>query len=786
MSWRSIAEISEGTNYSNAATLAVSKTDAQLNALKTFLAETEETAATDPNLTKMRSDVEALYNDTLETLDQISADDLKGAGNFYAVGALAQISSGLDLTIDIPDSTSGGGTVANFYRSANIQNSEEALAIEDPGERAAYVEMRREKWANNDNLESMRDAGYAGNAFALATLDAAKAQNDPNYTPNPERNFEGIAGMSEEAHKMMRVQPGGKAATDPIDLEANMLYRTLDAYRYADIEENPGILLSPEMQSHVQETNLNVIARAMNGEYGDEIRIMGLIEDGTSRVGVSEIDPSDAMRALSFRSGITFNPLEGWLQIEGGQIKNDAQLPGEGHIKEFMIGDYRAEQEQHPEMMGKLTDLVENSNGQRISTEEIYTALGRDSAGPDFTKPTPRVMANIERDINGIEERIALMEELVANPQGKNFQDVLAEQDTSIEWLMLELKADMAKNWYDAGLDSDTYKRLYEEGNFDQRMEVLLGVPLDQSQKMTLADSPLLLAMEKNFHAFHPAKENTEEIPDIRDGSSQLGAALAARGGAVIIDNHSQAEPLQFLYDSLPEIASGGSTVVLLENASSFIPQGLVDLTQTHDPIRKFYETGDASHLEKFKNSLTVDLLEKQEKGPLNEQEQAQLAELQERDALFIKVIKEGYTEHGIKFQYFGGGLEGDFADEFGHEARMVTTNSGWDEKINAAGAGYDNVIVFAGGGHFVENIITNNGTTLNLGRMGLDESLGYPTFSLANPGGLLRGLGDYNLAPTQDSGRWVPTGDPLASETQPVTQDRSSDVSVTPVAPNQ
>lgn len=109
MSWQSITEITEGSQYADAADKVVNRIESQLSALETFLVETEELAATDPNLAKMRADVEALYNDTVSTLEGISQEDLEGAGNFYAVGALSQISTGLQLTIDIPDPRVGGG-----------------------------------------------------------------------------------------------------------------------------------------------------------------------------------------------------------------------------------------------------------------------------------------------------------------------------------------------------------------------------------------------------------------------------------------------------------------------------------------------------------------------------------------------------------------------------------------------------------------------------------------------------------------------------------------------------
>lgn len=812
MSWRSIAEITEGTASATAAQTVVSRLDSQLTALETFLAETEEVAATDPNLAKMRADVEASYNDTVATLDQISREDLEGAGNFYAVGALSQISTALNLTIDIPDPKQGGGTVANFYRSAEVQNSEEALAIEDEAERAAYVQDRRERWADSEVLQSYLDVSPASNAFALATLDAARAQNDPTYTPNPERSFDGIAAMGEEAHKMMRVNLFGEAATDPIDIEANMLYRTIEAYRFSDVSDNPGELMSPEMQEDLQEINMNVMARALNGEYGDEIRITGEIENRNQPKNVEDIDPREAMRAFSNRTGTTFNPFNGIFarDVQGG-IKSGFALPQDDHIGEFIMGDFRQEQGEYPDRLARISELVENADGQRIPIEDIYAAMDRDPAGPNLNEPTPRTMSRIEGDIGRIEERISMLEQLVADPQAQNIQDVLEEHDTSIESLMLGIKRDMERGGrYDAGLDADTYNRLYEEGNFDARMEALLGVPLEQSRNMTLDGSPLLQAMEQNFHTFHPPNPNAAEVPEMRDGTSQLGAALSERGGAVILDEHSQAEPLQFMYDSLPEIASHGSTIVLIENAGDFVPGGgLVDLSQTHDPIKRFYETGDPSHLDQHGNQILVrlserqeitSLLDKQEAGlseaeqerlsqlqtryrtqdpevtRLSPEEETRLAELQDRQELFKNMIVEGYEEHGIQFQFFGGRQEGDFSDEFGMAARIVTTNIGWDQKFENASEGYDNVIIFGGGAHFVEGVVPG----FNVGQTGLDESLGYPTFSLSNPDGLLRGQGDYNLAPTED-GRWVPTGDPLAVENEPAV----SEPSVTPSAPN-
>jgi len=334
---------------------------------------------------------------------------------------------------------------------------------------------------------------------------------------------------------------------------------------------------------------------------------------------------------------------------------------------------------------------------------------------------------------------------------------------------------------------------MYEESNFDGRVEALLGVPLDKSRSMTYEGSPLLQAFEINFHTFHPPKLNASEVPSVRDGTSQLGAALSERGGAVIIDDHYESEPMQFMYDSLAEIASHGPVTILLENSGGFRPEGgLIDLTRTYDPLEIFYETGDPSALDQYASFRLVELserneitqlLDRQESG-LSEEDQARLSllqkryptsnpedtrlspdeetkltELEDRQALFKKMIVEGYNEHGIQFQFFGGKQEENFDKEFGFEARMVTTNIGWDQKFENASEGYDNVVIFGGGAHFVEGL-----GGVDHGKMGLDENRGYPKFSLANPGGLLRGQGDYNLAPTE-SGRWVQTSDPLAVE---------------------
>ena len=198
-----------------------------------------------------------------------------------------------------------------------------------------------------------------------------------------------------------------------------------------------------------------------------------------------------------------------------------------------------------------------------------------------------------------------------------------------------------------------------------------------------------------------------------------------------------------------------------------------------NDPIEEFYESGDPAVLEGLKNGYALRLERIAEIRDLTPEEQSTLDELHVRDELERKLIEEAYTQHGIEFQFFGGGIEGRFADEFGMDARLIASNFGWDEQIRAAGRGVDNVIVWGGGAHFVDDLVGDRGD------MVLDESLGYPTFSLANPGALLRDAGDYNLAPSE-GGRWVPNTDPAAVETSAPTPDVSPDNVEPDVAPAQ
>ena len=210
-----------------------------------------------------------------------------------------------------------------------------------------------------------------------------------------------------------------------------------------------------------------------------------------------------------------------------------------------------------PEYLARIRELVAESGGEMIPTARLYEAMGKDPAGPDYSKPPARTLSRIENDISRLEERISMLEEVVADPDGKNFQDVLAERDISgasyLESLLLGLKTDIGENPYGAGLPGETYRDMYEAGNFEQRLEAVMGVPMDQSKSMTFENSPLLQALNTNFQTFHPA-ENNSDVPAMRDGASQLGEALGARGGAVILDNHSQAEPVQFMLDSLPRL----------------------------------------------------------------------------------------------------------------------------------------------------------------------------------------------------------------------------------------
>ena len=309
MSWKSIKESTEGSSYATAASRLVTRLDGQLAALEQFLAETEDVAATDPSLADMRSKIEAVYQEVQDTLDYIGQQDLAAVGDFYAVGALAEVSNGLDVIIDPKDLTGNINAVADFYRALDVPNSEDALAIEDPAERDAFIADRRARWSSG-RIEESIDASQMLNAFAEASLEFRKAQIDPSYTADPDRSFDSLAGMNDEARKVMTMSiygDGQGMAHDAVDYEALLVYEGMQAIRYTDIEENPGSLMDEEMQARVQEINMNVLARALSGEYGDTIRIQGFRDD---KFDVTSIKPRTAIASFFNHSTVTFNPID--------------------------------------------------------------------------------------------------------------------------------------------------------------------------------------------------------------------------------------------------------------------------------------------------------------------------------------------------------------------------------------------------------------------------------------------------------------------------------------------
>lgn len=786
MSWKHILETTQDSDYALPASKVVQRIDAQLGAIETFLAETEELSASDPSLAAMRSDIQQTYQETLETLDYVGQQDLESIGNFHAVGALANVSTSLNIIIEPGAPTEGWGPVADFYRAAAVPESEDALAIEDLAERSAYIAERRQGWAEG-RMQEMIGFNQASNAFVEASLEHRKAETDSTYTPDPARNFEAIKGMNEEGRKMMTLNvydTEAGVAHDPIDYEALIMYKNLEAMHYSDATDNAAALLSPQLQAHLQETNMNIMARALNGEYGEKIRVMGFQDQATS---IDSIPAPRAMGIMINRSGTAFNPIKppvGAMGVSG--VEPEFRLPNEEYVRDFLADGFRENKANMPQNFANLSELVDQSNGERIATADIYAALGKDPSGPDYSLPPAREYSQIQNDISRLDERMTMLEDLVANPTEKNFQDVMAEQEiigaTSLEGLLTGLKRDIGSNDYDSELARNTFQEMYDAGNYQARFEAMLGVPIDKSDTMTFENSPLLQALNTNFQTFHPADANAQDVPQMRDGSTQLGEALSARNGAIILDNHTQAEPLQFLQDSLPEIASRGSTKILLENTVNLNTRtgamGMVLLNQ-NDPLEDFYETGDPSYLEALKNGYALQLERIAEVRDLTPEEQGRLDEMHLRDDLERQLIEDAYTQYGIKFEFYGSGSEGTLADEFGMDARLLTTNYGWDEQIRAAGEDVDNVIVLGGGAHFVDDIFGDRGD------MVLDESLGYPTFSVANPDAHLRDTGDYNLSPTE-SGRWVPNGDPLAIQPEPQAPSVSQDPSLAPMTPGQ
>ena len=768
MSWKAILKTTEGSEYATPAERVVQRIETQLEALDTFFKETQDVAASDPGLTSMRNDIESAYKDTLDTLAYIGRQDLDAMGHFYALGALSTVSSGLGVIVDLNDIEDGWGPVSHFYRAVNFQNDEKAQAIENQAEREAFIAAERQKWSEG-RIKGETEAMKVSNAFAEAGIEFRKGQVDPSYTPDPERGFADIAGMHEEGRKSMILNPyddiKGVGAT-PADYEALLLYRNFEAFDYAEVHDNPIVLLDDEMQEKFQQINMNVLARALSGEYGESISMRGF--RGGRSLDVNTIDPSTAMTTFIQRSGVAFNPLFPPIgALSMGDIASNYMLPNEEYIRDYLSIDFKAETEQMPEQLSRVRELVEASGGELISTEQLYEAMGEDPSGPDYSLPPARTYARIQYTIENIEARIGVLEALVADPKGQNFQELLKQRDImgaeSIESLLLGLKDDIGDNPYGSGLAGEKFQEMYDAGHFGERFEAVLGVPLERTQTVTLENSPLLQALNNNFQTFYPPLEGVEEIPGVQDGTSQLGEALTARGGAVILDNHSQIEPLQFMMDSLPEIASTGSTKVLVENTVNLNTRqagGGWILFNQNDPLEDYYEKCNPDILKTLKNGYTLRLERLSETRDLTPKEQESLDELQARDELFKDLIVEAYTQYGIKFEYYGGGIEGKFSDEFGtderQDARLIASNYGWEDQIRTAKEGVDNVIIWAGGAHFIDDVAWNSGD------MVLDEAMGYPTFSLSNPGGILWGAGDYNLS-LGEGGHWVSSIDPVA-----------------------
>lgn len=778
MGWQSVVDRAKGTEYEASSSQLVQKLETQLQAIESFLQESRQSAATDPALAAMRGKIEESYNQAQATLAYLGQDDnMDRLSTFQNMGAIASVSYGLDLVVD-PNDRGGITAIKDYERAVDVPNEDGAKELTGDEERAAYIAERRSRFAAR--IDEFTHESVLKSQMSEASAEHWKARADANYTPDSNRSFQAIAadGVAGERLASLNRSPGHIVSLKPADRDALAMYNALDSLR----QTVPYSLstMSPELRDEVANINMNVIARAYAGEYGETFKL----RPGTDRdihAGAGNFEPGRMDFDIGRMAGVTSNPLQPYFMydVQGG-LKDEYAMPGrtQDYYAEFFNEGLPRDDNALSAASGEMLRRVENSGGERIPSEQIYAAMGLNESGPDFSGPSASTDRRIHEDIARIESNVALLEELVAAPTAKDFQQTLTEHNTSIDAVMMSLKENIGNNRYGADIAGQTYQRLYDNANFDQRVEALLGVPIRQSQTMRYESSPLLQALSRNFETFHPTPAGQTAIPEMRDGTTQLGEALAARHGAVLLDNHAKIDSTQFLHDSLPEIASRGSAKILIENAGNMSVTtgagGLIVFGQK-DPIEQYYEDGNAEHLRGLKSSFTDQLERIAQTRDLTPAEQAQLTELQQRDALFAQTIEEAYTQYGIRFEFYGGGLENRIADNFGLETRAVTTNYDWDNQFRQAAQGVDNLIILGGGAHFVDNT-----PGINSGRMVLDESLGYPTFAAGNTEGLFHG--DYNVTPSATvDGRWTSSTEPPAPAT---THDPRPDLKAEPVAP--
>lgn len=764
MGWQSVKDRANGTEYEASARELVEKTEAQLRAIESFLEETRQNAASDPRLSAIRADIEASYNQARQSLDHLGEHNTGNLNTFQRMGAVASVSQGLSLVVD-PDGRSGVTAISDYQRALDVPNEEEAKALTDPAEHQAYIDRRRTTFAN-------RVDEYTGEArlnarFAEASVEHLRSRADPSYTPDPARSFESIGAEGPAGQRMISLNraQGAVVSLDPVDRDALVMYRSLDALKRTAPDSLNN--MSPDLRSEIAEINMNVVARAYAGEYGPAFNLRPG-QNTAIQAGPGGEEARRMAFSVGSAAGVNYNPLNPFMSHDAsGTVKEEARLPGNAYnyYTQFFSEGLTRQGGQSDQRNAALMELVQRGGGERMPSAEIYRSLGLDPKGPDFSAPPAATNRRIQEDFARLEGSVALLEQLVANPTGQDFQKTLADRDMTVDSLMMDLKRNVGRNNYPPGIERDTYQRMIDQANIGGRVEALLGVPIEQSQNTRFNTSPALQAMSRNFEHFRPVPQGQTPVPQTRDGANQLGEALGARGGAVIMDNHVRPESMRFLRDSLPEIASRGSARILLENAGNGggVQAGGLVLLNQQNPLEKFYETGDASHLQALKSSYTAHLENIAETRALSPAEQTLLTQLRERDAETVRTIEEAYTQYGIKFEFLGGGQEGRVSDDFGLEARGVTSNFSWDRQIREAAKEVDNVIVFGGGGHFTEGLPGHNS-----GRMVLDESLGYPTFSAGDTQGLFRG--DYHVDPGPGD-RWTSTPETAAPAAAPSAQ---------------
>lgn len=767
MGWQSVSDRAVGTEYEASSKELVQKVETQLQAIERFLEESRQSAASDPHLGAMRADIEKTYNQARQSLAYLGEESNTGQiSTFQQMGGVASVSQGLLLVVD-PSDNRGTTAIKDYERALNVPNEDEAKAITDPDALKAYISERRTGFANR--VDEYTTEASLNARLSEASTEHLKSRANPAYTPDPARSFEAIAGEGAAGRRMVSLNSGSGSivSLDPVDKDALAMYGALDALK----RTAPSSLdtMSPELGNEIAEINMNVVGRAHIGKYGDTFK-MRPGQDETIQSGPQNVDPRAMVYSVGRTAGVTFNPLDPTMNYNAmGDIIEGSKMPGNtyNHYSQFFSEGMSAQGDHTAQRGTALMELMQRSGGERVPSSEIYQTLGLDPKGPNFSATPASTSRRIEENIRDIDSKVALLEQVVANPTGADIQKTLAERNMTVDSLLVDLKENVGRNPYQGTTDAEAYQKSYDAANIDRRVEALLGVPIDQSQNTRFNSSPALQALSRNFEHFHQTPPNQTSVPQTRDGANQLGEALEARGGAIVMDNHLRPEAVNFLRDSLPEIASRGSAKILIENADNTrtVEAGALVVLNQNNPLEQYYATGDASHLQGLKSSYTAHLENIAERRALTPAEQIQLGQLRERDAATISLIEEAYTQHGIKCEFLGGPQEGKVMENYGLEARGVSTDFGWDQQIRAARKEVDHVIVFGGGNHFAEDLSGR----VSSGRKLLDESLGYPTFSAGDTQGRFKG--NYHVDPGSGD-RWVSTPEtPAAPKPSPTAE---------------